>query len=215
MKKLKFSSKKNVILFICVILILSFQACGSKEAVLMETEDLVYEEQETEPVSEEQDEKQMEQSNLFIHICGAVNSPGVYELRAGSRVFEAVEAAGGLCEDASDSSVNMALLLEDGWKIIIPSIHEMNQKAGNSNEEQTGGIFTDTIGLEEDNKLVNINTASKAELCSLPGIGESRAESIIIYREKNNGFSSIEDIMKVEGIKEGMFSKMKDKICVK
>ena len=137
-----------------------------------------------------------------------------YELPYGSRVFDAVEAADGLCEDASDSSVNMALLLEDGWKIVIPTIDEINLSE-NTNPANTGGIYTDTNSKEKDNtKLVNINTATKEELCSLPGIGDSRAESIVAYREKNNGFSSIEDIMKVEGIKDGMFSKMKDKICV-
>ena len=211
------------------MLILSLGACGTEETVLMETEDLVYVEQnvvresadigsglpdESEEAAMLHNEKQMEQSNLFVHICGAVNIPGVYELPYGSRVFDAVEAADGLCEDASDSSVNMALLLEDGWKIVIPTIDEINLSE-NTNPANTGGIYTDTNSKEKDNtKLVNINTATKEELCSLPGIGDSRAESIVAYREKNNGFSSIEDIMKVEGIKDGMFSKMKDKICV-
>ena len=151
---LKNRIKNIVIVLIGVMLILSLGACGTEETVLMETEDLVYVEQnvvresadigsglpdESEEAAMLHNEKQMEQSNLFVHICGAVNIPGVYELPYGSRVFDAVEAADGLCEDASDSSVNMALLLEDGWKIVIPTIDEINLSE-NTNPANTGGI---------------------------------------------------------------------------
>ncbi len=159
--------------------------------------------------AEAQPEEQVEQSTLFVHICGEVVNPGVYELPEESRIYEAVEAAGGFTEEASRSYVNLAQVLEDGCKVEIPALGE-EPEVGNTG---VSGITVEAEG--EQNTLVDINTASKTELCSLPGIGESRAESILLYREKNGGFSKIEDIMKVEGIKEGMFEKMKDKICVR
>ena len=159
--------------------------------------------------AEAQPEEQVEQSTLFVHICGEVVNPGVYELPEESRIYEAVEAAGGFTEAASRSYVNLAQVLEDGCKVEIPALGE-EPEVGNTG---VSGITVEAEG--EQNTLVDINTASKTELCSLPGIGESRAESILTYREKNGGFSKIEDIMKVEGIKEGMFEKMKDKICVR
>lgn len=185
-------------------LAMSMAACSGKEAVLLEDSDLVREqglgEEKTDfPAAEKESAEQVEESTLFVHICGEVEKPGVYELTEGSRVYEAVEEAGGFTEKAAADYVNLAQILEDGWKIEIPS-----------KEGQTE-VFA---GIADDGR-VDINTAAKEELLTLPGIGESRAESIIAYREKSGGFSRIEDIMKVEGIKEGMFAKMKDKICVR
>lgn len=185
-------------------LAMSMAACSGKEAVLLEDSDLVREQGLDEektgfPAAEKESAKQVEESTLFVHICGEVEKPGVYELPEGSRVYEAVEEAGGFTEDAAADYVNLAQILEDGWKVEIPS-----------KEGQTE-VFA---GIADDGR-VDINTAAKEELLTLPGIGESRAESIIAYREKSGGFSRIEDIMKVEGIKEGMFAKMKDKICVR
>lgn len=162
-------------------------------------------------------QQQVESSTLFVHICGEVVNPGVYELPAGSRIFEAVEEAGGFTLEAEKSYVNLAQQLEDGYKIRIPAIGEEPE----TEPEQYPGIQTgqpailQSVQAGTDSGLVDINRADKTELCTLPGVGESRAESIISYREKNGGFSRIEDIMKVEGIKEGMFAKMKDKICVR
>ncbi len=154
-------------------------------------------------------------STLFVHICGEVVKPGVYELPEGSRIFDAVEAAGGFTQDASESYVNLAQVLEDGWKVEIPGAGAVCN-AGPGNMAGITGNTADMGGnAGAGDGLVDINTATKQELCTLPGVGESRAESIISYRERNGGFERIEDIMKVEGIKEGMFSKMKDKICVR
>ncbi len=167
----------------------------------------------------------VEISTLFVHICGEVMRPGVYELPEGSRVYEAVEEAGGFTQDAAADYVNLAYILEDGWKIEIPS-RENPETDGEGKETGissgisadagwTGNGTGDFGGDASGDGLVDINTATKQELITLPGVGESRAESIISYREKNGGFSRIEDIMKVEGIKDGMFAKMKDKICVR
>lgn len=239
-KTININCRRFYVLLILSILLLFAGACGSKETILLETEELVYEggekpeeqgrqearEDKEEDVTITQEEEQMEESHLFVHICGAVKAPGVYGLAQGSRIFDAVEAAGGFREDASESYVNMALPLQDGWKIVIPTIEEievMSTEVYSGNESAAAGITADNAGVqvaenstdEARNGQVNINTAVSEELCSLPGIGRSRAESIIAYRENNGGFSKPEDIMKVEGIKEGMFSKLKDKICVK
>ncbi len=171
--------------------------------------------------------ERVEESTLFVHICGEVMKPGVYELPKGSRVYEAVEEAGGFTEDAAADYVNLAYVLEDGWKIEIPSWEKAEKEGEGKNAGLSSGISADEAGEKMtgesgapgsdgwEDGLVDINTATKQELITLPGIGESRAESIISYREKNGGFSRIEDIMEVEGIKEGMFKKMKDRICVR
>ncbi len=217
-------------LFLLFLCLLFAGGCQSKETVVLETEDLVYEEPEAaeENGQEEREaeavaEEQMEEAHLFVHMCGAVRNPGVYELEKGSRIFEAIEAAGGFREDACENYVNMALQLEDGWKIVIPTVEESEAvlAAEGTSEAVFSGGQPDGAGIsgsgvkEGESGLIDINTASKEALCSLPGIGGSRADSIIAYREKNGGFAKPEDIMQVEGIKEGMFSKLKDKICVK
>lgn len=145
-----------------------------------------------------------DEPGYFVHICGEVNQPGVYELPAGSRVFEAVEAAGGFTEAAAPDSLNLAQKVSDGMKLVILSEKEAETLSGES--------FSGTAG--ESDGLININTASKEQLMTLTGIGESRADDIIRFREESGGFEKIEDIMKVPGIKNAGFQKIKDRITV-
>lgn len=142
-----------------------------------------------------------------VHICGAVEKPGVYTLEAGSRIYQAVERAGGFREDAAFDYLNQADLIADGMKLYIPVKEEV---------EDAGfiGAFTGTGSIPQESTLVNINTADEEGLCTLPGIGSSKAKSIIAYREANGSFRKVEDIMNVEGIKEGLFQKLKDSITV-
>lgn len=149
-----------------------------------------------------------QEHSCFIHVCGAVENPGVYELPAGSRIYEAVDAAGGFTQEASADFVNLAQVIADGDKIVIPTTDQEKQAAF-----APAGVIHETAQQENDGK-VNINTATKDQLCTLPGIGSSRAESIISYREEKGQFRSIEDIMNVTGIKEGAFEKIKDFIVV-
>lgn len=141
-----------------------------------------------------------EPEGIYVHICGEVKNPGVYELPEGSRIFEAVEAAGGFTERAAEASLNLAQMISDGMQIVILSLEEAEEKA-QAEREQADGI-------------VNINTASKEQLMTLTGIGESRAEDILRYREESGGFQSIEEIMQVPGIKESAYRKIKDSITV-
>lgn len=139
---------------------------------------------------------------INVFVSGAVNNPDVYTLKKGSIIKDAVDLAGGFSEEACRDYVNLAKKLEDGEHIMIPTM------------EQMSGLSVQHI-LEESQKstLVNINTATKEELMSLPGIGERKADSIIEYRNSKS-FSAIEDIMNISGIKEAAFNKIRDKICI-
>ena len=157
-------------------------------------------------------EQKSEAAVCFVHICGAVKSPGVYELAEGSRIFEAVELAGGLLPEACGEYLNQAQKVTDGMKLYVPTKEQVENGEA---EEQQAVFSAEGSSEEKDGGLVNINTADKTQLMTLPGIGESRAESILAYRKEAGGFAKIEDIMQVSGIKEGAYEKLKDKICVK
>ncbi len=141
-----------------------------------------------------------------VHVCGAVQNPGVYTLKAGSRIYQAIEKAGGFGVEAGEDYLNQADLVSDGMKVYVPTKEEIQQ----ANWQQ----ITDQPFPEEENGLVNINTANEELLCTLSGVGSSRAKSIIAYREKHGAYQKIEDIMNVEGIKEGLFQKIRDSITV-
>lgn len=155
--------------------------------------------------------QETEAGTIFVYICGAVENPGVYELAEGSRIFEAVSLAGGFRGDACEEYVNQAQEVTDAMKIYIPTKKEI-ESGDYHGAEGNGGI--EVQSQKEESSLININTADKERLLTLPGIGESRAEAIIDHRESNGKFTKIEDIMNVSGIKEGAFQKIKDKICV-
>lgn len=127
-------------------------------------------------------------TKIYVHVCGAVETPGVYALSADSRVYEAVELAGGFDSEADVDAVNLVETIKDGQQIRIPFI----------GEEQP----------EASDKLININQADVETLCQIPGIGESRAQAIIEYRTEHGGFQSIEELMNVTGIKDGIYAKI-------
>ena len=168
-----------------------------------------------ETVSENQKEMDEEQESapeetVQVYICGAVVSPGVYTLPGGSRVVQAVEAAGGFLPDAEEKILNLARKIEDGEQITVWTREEAeNMEITETPQQNTGG----TEQASGSGK-VNLNTAGKEELMTLSGIGESRADAIIAYREANGPFGSIEEIMNIEGIKEKMFEKIRGSIEV-
>ena len=142
-----------------------------------------------------------EEESILVHVCGAVENPGVVSLPQGSRAEDALLAAGGFTEDASRDFVNLAGYVSDGEKLYFPT-----------REEVSAGI---QVQAEADDGLININTADVAALCTLPGIGEARARDIIAYRETHGDFACCEDIMKISGIKISVYQKISDKIKVK
>lgn len=156
-----------------------------------------------------------EPGTIYVHVCGAVMAPGVYEMTAGSRVYEAIQAAGGFTEDAEESYVNQAQELSDGVKLMIPTMEEVQQGSFASGDRQSVLFAQEDGQAHTKDGRVNINTASEEELCKIPGIGATRAAAIVAYRENHGGFADPEDIMKVNGIKEGTYEKIKDSISVK
>ncbi len=129
----------------------------------------------------------------YVYICGYVINPGVYICDEGMRIYELIDMAGGFHSEADRDYLNLVEVVTDGQKIYVPKLGEV---------------------VSGDKQKVNINTADKLTLMTLPGIGESRASDIISYREEQGGFARIEDIMKVSGIKEAAYEKIKDYIVV-
>lgn len=253
--KVKFNRIQACILLFSVGLLLC--GCAKKTEILWETEASVETVAEGKEALEESDaaaedatlaeagfeasntgeipEEQETEAEIAVHVCGAVACPGVYRLQTGSRVLDAVQAAGGFGEDAGQEYLNLAAVLEDQMKIVVPTLEEIREQTANpvqtgeDSGKQSGsaGVVPERIlgitkeqtetpveGAAANNCLVDLNTATLEELCTLPGIGESRARSIIAYREQKGAFSTTEEIMQIRGIKDAMFQKIKDKITV-
>lgn len=139
---------------------------------------------------------------IFVDIKGAVKNPGVYQMKVGDRVKDALDAAGGLTEEADSQKVNLAKRLEDQMVIVVPKVGEEAEEipAGETRNEAT-----------KEGK-VNINTATVEELKTLKGVGEKKAEAIIEYRKKNGSFQTKEDLMKVRGIGKKLFDSFQERI---
>lgn len=160
---------------------------------------------------------------ISVHVCGAVNRAGVYSVPEDARVIDAVNAAGGFGKDADSEAVNLAAFLVDGCRLRIPSLSE-TREAGEDAQMPVMTVGTDDIsadslvvladGISEKDGKINLNTATEEELCTLNGIGKKRASDIIRYREEHGAFANIEDIMKVNGIKQSLFAKIREYIKV-
>ena len=137
---------------------------------------------------------------LAVHVCGAVQRPGVYYFAPGARRSDALEQAGGLTEDADESYINLALPLTDGEQLYFPTKQEAEALRRQAEEREAG--------------LVNINTAGQSELETLPGIGPSLAGAILAYRAANGAFRTEEEIMLVPGIKQSLYAKLLGHITV-
>lgn len=161
--------------------------------------------------------QESEEMFLHVHVCGAVKNAGVYLLSEGSIVQDAIDAAGGVVKDGAVDYLNLAGTVSEGDKIYVPFLKEVESLYGDvgligqsSQETVVSSSNADTV----QRTLVNLNTASKEQLMTLSGIGETRADAILAYRDTNGRFQTIEDVMKVSGIKEGAFAKIKDQITV-
>lgn len=187
-----------------IILILILSACGyvflyikeeKSKNILIESDTVLVEEKEEEIIEEKQ---------ICVDIAGEVINPGVYFLNEGSRVNDLIIMAGGVTSEANLNEVNLAYVLSDGIKITIP----------NKKDNLTVLVQTGLIKNSLKSNIVNINEANIEELVKLSGIGESIAEDIIEYRNKNGNFKKKEDIKNVSGIGESKYNKIKDKITV-
>lgn len=156
---------------------------------------------------------QTDGTKLMVDVGGAVSSPTVAELPQGSRVIDAIEAAGGLTADADIDGLNRAAFVSDGEKIYVPKKGEVlsdsvERNASGSVTSSSQGSFGTSAGK------ININTADASQLQQLNGVGPATAEKIIRYRTENGRFASAEDLKKVSGIGDKTFEKMKEDICV-
>lgn len=208
--------KEKIQILICILALSAFCcSCGEKGGTIIigsEQESRLQDSGTEQPQSgegEPQEKKEAGETKetgdqkgfIRVYVCGAVANPGVVEIPAGSRAEDALRAAGGFGPEAARTAVNLADWVSDGQMLYFPAEGEAAERKSQE-------------GTAEDG-LVNINTADAAQLCTLPGIGESRAADIIAYRETNGEFQSCEEIMKVPGIKTGAYEKIKDKIKVK
>lgn len=157
-----------------------------------------------------------EYSYVAVYVCGAVKNPGVIYFNEDARVDDAINAAGGFTKDASELSVNRADKLTDGQMIVVLTKDEYEKKQMPDLDalDSTAGIGDSKYDYADDGRT-DINSASRDELMAIPGIGEAKARAIIAYRQDKGAFCSIEDIKNVDGIAEGIFSKIKEYITVK
>lgn len=161
--------------------------------------------------SDKSSSKASAESEVYVDVDGAVARPGVYRLKDGARVSQAIDAAGGLTVEADVTGLNRASKVTDGQKVYVPTVGEQQTAAVTGGAD--GGASA-ASGAGASSGLVNINTASAAELQTLSGIGPSMAQSIIDERTQNGAFASVDDLMRVSGIGEKKLAKIKDCICV-
>ena len=189
--------------FIIFVIVIGAVSSNGNTELLQDTNEEVVEQQILEIPSDEEEK-------VFVHIIGAINMPGIIEASKEARLYEIVELAGGLKEDADETLINLASKVEDGEKIIIPyketsSTSNLNKKINELYDKSTSS----------NSGKININIASIEELKTLAGIGQSTAEKIIDYRNEVSKFDKIEDIKNVSGIGDSKFNSIKDKIVVK
>lgn len=148
----------------------------------------------------------------FCYVCGSVKKPGVYEFTEGDRITDLIKMADGLLKDAAPECLNLAKTVSDGEKIYVPSVKESKEQNWTPGEtadsSETGSSET------KEAQQVDLNTADAATLMTLPGIGQAKADSILAYREEHGSFHNIEEIKNIEGIKDGVFQKLKNLITV-
>ena len=168
-----------------------------KEEAVEESETVV-----TTVLAEKTEESMTLDAVIFVDIKGEVKKPGVYQMKAGDRVKDAIDAAGGLTAEADSQKVNLAQRVEDQMVIVVP-------KVGEEAEAIPAGATSKEVSKEGK---VNINTATVEELKTLKGVGEKKAEAIIEYRKKNGSFKTKEDLMKVRGIGKKLFESFEERI---
>lgn len=187
-------NRKVVMILISGMLLLT--GCSKRNEVMTAQENSAVNEDFVLTEQEKIESASQKNSQIYVYVCGYVEQPGVYALETGSRIFDALERAGGVTEEGKPEALNQAEPLEDGQTIYVP------------------GLYEETESADIEDGLIDINKADKAILMTLPGIGEAKADIIIQYREEHGEFKSIEDLMEIPGIKKGVFDKIKDSIKV-
>ena len=220
-----------VIAIITVIIITILIKENTNDEIIIEEDVLENKIEDENAVLEERtnviEDTEIEKGKIYVYITGEVNNSGVVVLDEGSRIIDAINAAGGTTNNADISDINLVYIVEDGMKIVIPSAETLKNNPNFkciTSESSNGSDDENSIDekVSEDapdskdkkNSKVNINTATQTELETLPGIGPSLALKIINYRKENGKFSSIDDIKNVSGIGDNKFNNIKDLIGV-
>lgn len=205
MYKLTKKGKIFIGIIVIIILIISYYFYSQK------TEEDIYYLNNLDSNETEKKEIKTEKKEIIVHIAGCIAKPGIVKLEENSRICDAIDLAGGITEEADISKINLAYPLEDGMKIYIPNINEKEVNIENEylTQETTTQEINSTI-----NKKININSANKSEIETIPGIGSITAQKIIDYRKENGKFKKIEDIKNISGIGENKFKKIKEYICI-
>lgn len=187
--------KRKIAYLIGIILLCVCITCACNEEILLQEVSAEYMPDDAEDMAAESGMQMltdtaevMSPEIICVHVCGAVNEPGVYELKEGQRINDAVQLAGGFDEEADRDAVNLVSVVSDGEQIRIPFIGECMSAS--------------------DSGLININDADEDALCQIPGIGESRAKAIVDYRREHGDFTNTEELMQVPGIKEGIYARI-------
>ena len=215
----EFNKKQKIIMVIVVsmIIIAFLYYIYTKDNSTYVSEEEIIEQNRVDNTKE--DVAQEEKQKIVVHVSGAVNKEGVFELDENSRIADAVQQAEGLKENADTKNINLAFKLEDGMKIYIPTIGEnVEETVGETQNDETSKYVIPSNGEAQDkerNGKVNINTASQTQLETLPSIGPATSLKIINYREEHGDFQSIEDLKEVSGIGDAKYENIKDLICVK
>lgn len=199
-----FKNIKNIIIFVLVVVLgLVLYNVKSNENNFDENENYLATSEDSDFSNKDKDEDENEE--IYVHISGAVNKPGLIKLKNGDRLVDAISLAGGARDDADLDSCNLAKKLSDEDKIYIKTFDESADNNFNADSSTDKAISS--------NNLINLNSASKDELMKIPGVGSKTADKIIDYREKFQ-FKSVEDLKNVDGIGDKKFEKLKDYLCV-
>lgn len=188
---------------IFILIFVGFYYCFQHNSSNDETKAVVVTNENATSKESEEESKKQESTTIYVHVCGAVKKPGVYKVMTDARICDAIKVAGGLTKKAADTDVNQAELLTDGQQVYIPYKSNATTSSTLSKENAT-----------TDSSKININTATSAELTTLPGIGDAKATSILQYREEHGNFASIEEIKNVAGIKDGVYTQIEAYITV-
>lgn len=203
---------------IAVICVIGYYIYSSNSSESYEQLELISEKKETE-INKNVENNSEENEEIVVHIAGEVQQPGIVKIKDGSRIADIIEKAGGLTDQANLNNINLAYIVEDGQKITIPSkqeeIKEYISNQGGEGIIQGNPEMNTNQNTTIKNLKININKATKEELQSLSGIGESTAQKIIDYRKENGEFKQIEDLKNVSGIGEAKYNAIKDNIKVK
>lgn len=211
-------SKKQIVLVGIVVVIFCSVIGYYIYSKLVEQDGENFDSESNISVIQKKETTEEEIEKIVVHIAGRVKNPGIVKIEEGARIADIIEAAGGLTEEADITNINLAYIIEDGQKIVIP---KKGEEQGNETEEYITKESGDTVIQDEKNikiggkSMININKANQEELQQLQGIGEATALKIIEYRKQNGNFNTIEDIKNVQGIGDAKFESIKESITVK